>query len=805
MVALRTVFRRDCTPVVWMRLAVVCLRFWRITGASLSSLTKQRSALTERPLTLGDLRHIFRRRRRVVVSCLVICVSIAVLVCILCTRRYQATGEIQVQKESADALGLDNMISGAEGASDALDANITLQTQADLLQSDTLALRAIEDLELERTADFQPQRGPVGWALGFLSPEDSVEAKDAPLEQSPQRRTRALKIFSSHLTVKVVSGTRLIEIRFLSADPQLAAAVVNELMKGLVEYTFQTRFAATNEASTWLTGQLSELKKQAETLQGRVIALQRQSGVVSLGIQDAQGRDQAYSVVVDRLQQSTAALSQATSNRILKGAVDKIVQSGDAELISGLSANGILSGSPTMTTSLGLIQTLRLQEAALQGQIAQDEAKFGPSYPRLGEMKANLDGIDRALHAEVRRVAERSGNDYAVARRAEEESRREFAVEKREADRLNDKAIEYAIVRQEAEDSRGLYEDLLKRLKEAGVLQGLRSSNITVVDPGRTPSRPKQPNVPLYLGLSLGAGLFLGAFGALVTDSIDDKIQAVEEIERDLKMVPLGILPHLGEPHWYGRYGSAQALRRQRQPTGADGLAIFAHPNSPYTEALRALRTALLLAKSSTPPQLLLVTSSVAGEGKSILSANLSAVLAQSGKRVLLVDADLRKPSLADRLGMHSTTGLSQFLTDDHLLEDILELPSLPKLHLLTSGPIPPYPAELLGSARMEEAVARWRECYDFIVLDSPPVLLVTDPVVLAGLADATLLVARYGVTNRLSLARSHRTIREQSIQDRIGIVLNGVSQGSSFHYEYYGYSGATPYPGLQRGHRADN
>jgi polysaccharide biosynthesis transport protein len=527
--------------------------------------------------------------------------------------------------------------------------------------------------------------------------------------------------------------------------------------------------------------------------------------VVSLGVQDAQGRDQAYSVVVDRLQQATAGLSQATSNRILKGAVEKIVQSGDAELISGLSANGIASGSPTMTTSLGLIQTLRLQEASLQGQIELDEAKYGPSYPRLEEAKANLDGIQRALHAEVHRVAERSSNDYAVARRAEEESRREFAQEKREADRLNDKAIEYAIVRQEAEESRGLYEDLLKRLKEAGVLQGLKSSNITVVDPGRTPSRPKQPNVPLYLGLSLGAGLFLGGCGALVMDSIDDKIQSVEEIERDLKMVPLGILPHLGEPQWYGRYRRVPGLLRKSQPAGVERLAIFEHPNSPYTEALRALRTALLLAKSSTPPQLLLVTSSVAGEGKSVLSANLAAVLAQWGKQVLLVDADLRKPTLANRMGLHSSIGLSQFLTDDHLLEDIVELPNLPRLHLLTSGPIPPYPAELLGSIRMEEALARWRESYDFIVLDSPPVLLVTDPVVLASLADATLLVARYGLTNRLSLARSHLTIREQSTQDRIGIVLNGVSQGSSFHYGYYGYSGATPYPGLKKEHHADS
>jgi capsular exopolysaccharide synthesis family protein len=766
----------------------------------LNSLIPNSTASSDRPLTLGELRHIFRRRRSIVIACVALFVSAGALVCLFSTRRYQATGVIQVQKESADALGLDSMMSAPEVASDALDASVALQTQADLLQSDTLALQVIDGLGLERSADFQERFDPVGWALGLVSPQGPPDPPSLPLAESPRRRTRALRIFSSHLAVKVVSGARLIQISFLSSDPKLAAAVVNQLMKGLVEYAFQTRFAATNQASAWLAGQLSDLKKQAETLQGKVVALQRQSGVVSLGVQDAQGRDQAYSVVVDRLQQATAALSQATSNRILKGAVDRIVKSGDAELISGLSGNGIVNGSPTMSTSLGLIQTLRLQEASLQGQIAQDQAKYGESYPRLAEAQANLAGMDRAIAAEVHRVAQRSGNDYAVARRAEEDARREFAAEKREADRLNDRAIEYAIVRQEAEESRGLYEDLLKRLKEAGVLQGLRSSNITVVDPGRTPSRPKQPNVPLYLGISLGAGLFLAGCAAVVADSVDDKIQAVEEIEHDLQMAPLGILPHLGEPRWYGRSARVRSLGRRLEAAHPDGLAILAHPNSPYTEALRSLRTALLLAKSCAPPQLLLVTSSVAGEGKSILSANLSAVLAQGGKRVLLIDADLHKPTIGQRLGLLSRTGLSQFLTDDHALEDIVAVDGLPKLNVLTSGPVPPYPADLLGSERMVAAIDRWRDDYDFIVLDSPPVLLVTDPVVLASMADATLLVARYGMTNRLSLARSRRILHEQSTQDRVGVVLNGVSLDSSFHYEYYGHTGAASYPGLPRG-----
>lgn len=760
--------------------------------------------MAERPLTLGDLRHIFRRRRRILAWGVGVCFAIAFVACVLSTRRYQATGQIQVQKDSADALGLDSMMGGAEGASDALDANITLQTQADLLQSDTLALKVIDELHLEQSSDFRPGFNPLGPLLRIFAADGAKEPAGLSLEDSPVRRTRALKVFRSHLTVSVVSGTRLIDIHYLSADPELAGAVVNQLMHGLVEFTFQTRFTATNDASVWLTGQLSDLKKQAEALQARVIALQRQSGVVSMGVQDAQGRDQAYSVVVDRLQQATATLSQATSNRILKGAVFKIVESGDAELISGLSANGIVNGSQTMTSSLGLIQGLRIQEATLQGQIAQDETKYGPAYPRLGESRANLAGLDHSIRDEVGRVAARAKNDFEVARHAEDESRKEFDAEKRQADSLNDKAIEFAIVRQEAEDSRGLYEDLLKRLKEAGVLQGLRSSNITVVDPGRTPSRPKQPNVPVYLSVSLVAGLFLGSCAALIADSVDDKIQAVEEIERDLELVPMGILPHLGEPRWYGGHGKTALARGKGPDTGVNSLAIFADPNSPYTEALRGLRTALLLAKSSMPPQLLLVTSSVAGEGKSILSANLAAVLAQGGKRVLLIDADLHKPSLAAKLGLDSTTGLSEFLTDELRLEHIVEVPRLPKLHVLTSGPIPPFPADLLASPRMEEGINRWRQYYDFIVVDSPPVLLVTDAVILANLADATLLVARYGMTNRLSLARSHRTIKDQSTQDRVGVVLNGVSRGSSFHYEYYGHSGTMKYPAIEKARRAD-
>jgi uncharacterized protein involved in exopolysaccharide biosynthesis len=310
----------------------------------------------ENELTIQALLAILRRRRSLIIKTTAACFVLAALFCVFSSRRYSATAEIQVQKSSADGLGLESLMSSAGGdATDALDANITLQTQANILQSDTLALKVIEDLDLEHTRDFKPRFNPVGWALSFFTPAGPKDPVNAPLEQAPLRRTRALAVFAKNLNVKPVAGTRLIDVTYLSTDPKLAAAVVNHLTQGLVDYTFQTRFNATNEASGWLSAQLQDLKKEAETLQAHVVALQKDSGVYSLG-SDATGKELAYSAILDRLQQSTASLTAATSNRILKGGVYEITRKGDPELISGLAGSSMAGSSPAVSNSLSLIQ-----------------------------------------------------------------------------------------------------------------------------------------------------------------------------------------------------------------------------------------------------------------------------------------------------------------------------------------------------------------------------------------------------------------------------------------------------------------
>jgi succinoglycan biosynthesis transport protein ExoP len=745
-------------------------------------------------LTIAGLLMLLRRRRRIVALTCATCLLLGICACLFSTRRYEARGVLEVQKSSADMLGLASMMAApSDGAGDALNANLDLQTEAEILKSDALALKVIRDLSLDKTRDFQPHWSPVGWVLGLISPSGPQDEATARFEDAPQRRTQLLKVFRKHLTIKPLPGTRLIEVHYLDSDPKVAGAVVNELVRALMDYGFQTRYTATNQSSEWLSGQMAELKKDAQELQAKVVSLQKYSGVYSLGT-DSQGHDQVYSETLDRLQQATTALTTATSNRIMKEALYQTVKRGDPELISGLAGATLMGASPSVQSSFTLLQTLRSQQASLQAQLAQDSSKFGTEYPKLADERSSLASVSKAISDEVSRIGKRAANDFESAQTAEDSLRRQYVQRKAEAERLNDKAIEYGIAKQEADDSRGLYEDLFKRLKEAGVMEGLRSSNITVVEPGRTPAKPSRPNVPVYLGISVFAGLFLGACGALLAEALDDKIQSFQAVEESLQTPLLGVLPVLGRAPRFSIH-APKWLSHGSTAVPTHPLTTVNGPASAFAEALRALRTKLLLSRTAAPPQVILVTSSMPGEGKSTVSANLSALLAQSDKSVLLVEADMRNPSFGQRLGSAGapTVSLCELLANAEIAWQTDATQGVSGVEVLQAGPLPRYPAELLGSARMHDLLEYWKLHFDFIVLDSPPLLAVTDAEILSHLADMTLLIARPGMTSWQALRRAYDLVSLQE-KSRVGVVLNAVDRKSASYGEYYGYSGSTYY-----------
>jgi polysaccharide biosynthesis transport protein len=761
------------------------------------STLNQLSASQE--MTVSELLLILRRRKTMILLTTATCFLIAVLASIVMTRRYEASGEIQVLKQSPAELGLGDVKSEEEASADALQDNITLQTQANILKSSTLALQVIEHLRLQDTKDFKPRFNPVVWVMGLISPQAAKDPPNAGLEESPTRRTQVLAIFEHRLTVKLIGGTRLIEIRYESSDPQTAAAVVNLLMQGLVDYTYQTRNNALKQASQWLGGQLDDLKKQAEDLQAKVAQLQTGAGVYSLGATDSSGKEMAYSATLDRLQQATQALTEATSNRILKGGIYQMVQNGNPEEISGLAGASLSGASQGVTNSFSLLQNLRSQQAAVQTQLAADSSKYGPANPKLEDEKASLDSINAAIGQETNRIRQRAANDYHAAQITESSMQADYQKLRATADQINSKAIQYSIASQEATDGRDLYETLYKHLKEAGVIEGLHSSNVSVVDPGRVPSKPVRPNVPLYLAISVVGGLFLGSAGALFWDMVDDRVQSISMIERALNTPLLGVIPsatfpdlrpRAALPLWHGtrRIGQPLTVRSENQY-----LSKLDTSNTPFSEALRSLRTALLLARSSEPPKVILVTSAGEGEGKTTISLHLAASLVRNNSRVLLVEADMRCPAISRRLKTRFATGLSYLLSDKMDVPAVHPFADLKELAFIPAGPKPPFPSELLGSARMKELVAGWSQHYDFIVIDSPSMLAVTDAAVLSKFSDFTLLVTRHAYSTRKSVERAYNML-QTGPDTRVGVVLNGVDRGCAAYNEYFGYSGTHYY-----------
>lgn len=725
------------------------------------------SPTREQELTLRDLLQMVRRRRSIVYAATGVMFTLGILYCVFSTRRYEATGTIQVQKESSDGLDLDSLTGVSGTAVDALNADINMQTQASILQSDTLALRTITNLKLIDTPEFQPKSNNLTALLSHILPSDPPEPYDGDLSKSPRRQANALRIFHKNLNVKPVAGTRLIEIDYLDRDPRLAAAVVNELVQGLVDYSFETRYRATEAASKSLSKQLADLRLRSESLQAEVARMQRESGIYSIGTTDAQGREQAYSAILDQFQRAATTLSDASQNRILKEAIYQAAKTGDAEMLSSLAGNALGgSSSSGITNSLGTIQNLRGQEALLQGQLDQMKIKFGPGYPKIAETQANINGLEHSIQQEVSRIGQRAKNDYKVADETWKDAKQNYDEQKVKADALNDKAIQYTITRQEADDSRALYEDLLKRLKEAGILQGLKSSTITAVDQALMPVKPKKPNVPLYLAGALAFGLFLGGAGVLVVDTLDDTVRDASIIEQ-LGLPLLGVLPRLAS--------SKRAIE------------VRSNPKSRYSEMVRNLRSVLTRPKAGLVPKVILITSAIPGEGKTTLSMNLAASFVQQGKTVLLLEADMRKPALRTSMGLPGKTGLSLLLAGESRENPIFAHPQMPGLFLLPEGAVPAFPSELLESDRMRELLVHLREEFDVIVIDAPPVLPVADARVLSEMADVTIQLARFGVTTKTALIRAHDLLTAYSRRP-VGIVLNGVAESSGAHHDYYGY-----------------
>jgi succinoglycan biosynthesis transport protein ExoP len=721
----------------------------------------------EPPVSFGELWRILRKRKWVIWTSAFVIFAAALGYTLALTPKYRTTSIIEFNKTNSDSLDLDQS-SGIPGNANAVDYSVTQRTQVNALTSDTLALQLVHDLNLESRKEFSRGFSP----LNYFQPVAN-ESK-LPLEKAPHRLATVLKAYHKNLTVEPVPGTRMISIQFMDPDPDVSSKIVNNLVSDYTEQYFRIRYAATVKASDWLSQQLNELKGQVESSQQKLADFQRHAGIL--------GTDETHNIVMTRLEQIDGQLTTAQANRILAQAVWQLAQTGDPELLPGLVNVTLSAGSSTTTASMALIQTLRLQQTQLKLQYAEGASKYGYAYPKLIQMQTDLDQINATIQTEISNLASRAHNDFLASQQTQDGLQVAFEKAKQEANQQNDSAVQYTLLKHEVDSRRNLYDSLSVKLKEAGVLASLRSSNIVVIDPARPSDRPARPIMLLNLGLGLFGGLLCGVVGAMVVENMDETISSPEHAEEVSQVSSLGFVPR-----WNRLLAAKKLLKSGELVAPGAGILMLRQPHSQAAEAYRGLRTSIMQSMRAGECNVLLITSAFQKEGKTTTSINCAAAFAQQGLRVLLVEADLRRPTLCSQLSLNSTNGLSSLISGGTSSGLPLKMPGLSYLSIIPSGPRSGYPAEILGSLRAKALITQWRSEYDYIFIDTPPVLSVTDAAVLAPYCDGVILIARSGITTKKTLKRAVELFRRT--QTRIvGTVLNAFDVESVDYHHYLGY-----------------
>lgn len=703
---------------------------------------------------------ILRRRKWTVILVPLCTVILVVLASLKMTPIYRATGRIAISKENDDSLGIDNESKASNSVESASwDLGSELDTQARILQSDTLALRVIHDLRLDKNPVFaNPGRSLFG--LGAVRELDPVAAEAA-----------LLKKFQKSLLVSKIPRTRVINIGFESSDPKLAAATVNALSALYVEQNFKAKFESTVQASDWLSRQLSDLQLKVESSQAALVRYQKEKGIL--------GIDEKQNITTAKLNEINAQLTQAQADRIARQASYELTQSGKLDELPELSGNV-------------LIQQLRQSESDISKDYAEANTLFGPSYPKVTQLRNQLNQIHADIDAETQRIAARIRNDYVTAQNREDLLRRALEDQKVDANQLNESAIEYDQLKREADTNRQLYDSLLEKLKEASVVAGLHSSNVRVIDAARQPAKPDRPDIPLNLAMGFLLGAVGGVAGAFLLEAADNKVRTPEQMEQAAALPTLGIVPEL--PEQLRATGETAALLGPNAPQDSAAMISYTRPKSQIAESYRALRTSILLASLGGQPKVIVLTSGLPQEGKTTTSINTAIVLAQNGKRVLLVDADLRRPSVHRALRMRNLQGVSTVISSGEAVEGSIVPSLIPNLDVLPAGPVPPHPAELVGSNQMRQLLQQLRSRYDHIVIDTPPVLSVTDAVMLSVQADVVVLVVRSGILTKHALRRTRQMLQQVGARV-LGLVVNAFDyKASDTYYYYYGSKYAGKY-----------
>jgi polysaccharide biosynthesis transport protein len=644
-----------------------------------------------------DFLTMLLKRKKLILVVFIAIVALMGLYVLLTKPVYSSTATIQIIKDSSQSMLSERNPMELLGMEDS--GSKFYETQYMILSSRTMALRLIDALNLRDREEFK-------------------ELKERYSDESPQRiEDRYIKFFLNNQDVRPSRKSYLIEVSYKSTDKRLAQDVANAIPTEYMKFAMETRQQSFAMVKEWLGGQLDHLVAKLEDSEKKLYEHGKQKDFYSL-----EGKQ---NVIVTKYTELSMLLTKAESERSIKEAQFKQIKE------KGVDA--------PLITNNSLIQKLREEAITQEARVASLNKIYDTNFPQLQAEQAKLKDLRLRLNNEVRRTRASIEADYQASLRTERLIREALQNQKTQVGSLQNNLVKHHILKRDLQSNEQLYQGLLARMKEASVASTMVASNVSIIGPAEFPVKPYKPRPLLYMSLASVLGLFAGIGVALLMERMDDSIKTASEMERVCHLPLLGMVPHL-------------SLDTQRtQGDKSSDLVMLNNPRSHVAESMYQLRSSIMLSVAGGPPPIIMVTSPNPAEGKTTISLNLAATLALTHSKVLIIDADMRKPSVHKAFHKPNNPGLSNLLTGSGTLEEVVLPTPIADLFVLPAGSIPPNPIEILSSNGFSDLISRLRTEYSFIIIDTPPTIGFADARIISQLTDSVVLVINHNVTSRKS------------------------------------------------------
>ncbi|TLD41474.1 MAG: Tyrosine-protein kinase EpsD [Candidatus Jettenia ecosi] len=696
-----------------------------------------------------DYVKIIRKRMWMVIIFFVVIVAIVTIKTFKTTPVYQATARVVLEQNKLN-VGFQQVIS--ESQFTPLDF---YTNQCEIIKSRSIAKKVIDTLNLKNDPVFNPPE------------KDEYPESAGNRTQDPSAETQFINRFLSPLKVSLMRNSGVVSISYDGHNPQLITRIANMIVKTYIEQDWEKRYNVAKDALDWLNKQLKDVKIALEESEAALQRYKRENDLISVEAVGSENlTSEKQNVVLQKLMELNTAVTYARTERIkLEVLYNKL-----KDFKSIQYKDDIIQSIPAVVQS-PLIQNLKADYARVENDFSLYSQRYGMKHPKIAGLKAELDTMRDNIMKEVEQICDSIATEYEVAINRETTLVTILEQQKNEVFALGDKAIQYGVLKREADTNRQMYETLLTRMKETNLTEDLKTSNIKVLDHAEVPIKPIKPKKALNILLGIIAGLGCGVGIAFVMEYMDNTIRTQEDVEKYLKTSLLGIVGH---------------IPLDKKDTDFTELIAHSSPKHSITEALKGIRTSIIFSHPDKPKKVILVTSSAPSEGKSLISANLAIVMAQTGKKVLLIDADLRKPTMHKLFKIDKSLGLSNVLVKSGDLRTVAKETTIPNVRAIACGPIPPNPSELLSSSAMVEMLQLAKEEFEWIIIDSPPILTVTDARILARVADGAVFVIK---SNKTTKDAARKAIDHFSdMRDKLlGVVINDVDfSRDKYYYQYY-------------------